>query len=82
MGGPNSVLNRSQRYGDTQGNIGNDKGPTFWQAAHEIVQQCHHILKPVGHAIRVGKAFAPNGKPWDSPRAWRRRSGSGGGGGA
>ncbi len=72
LGGPNSVLNTDQQYGDTQGNIGNQTGPTFWQAAKEIVQQCHQILMPGGHAIWVVKAFVRKGKIVDFPGDWRR----------
>jgi tRNA1(Val) A37 N6-methylase TrmN6 len=45
---------------------------TFWQAAKEIVQQCHQILKPGGHAIWVVKAFVRKGKIVDFPGDWRR----------
>ncbi len=47
-----------QKYGDTQGNIGNDKGPTFWEAAREIVAQCHQILKPGGEPVKDGDNIA------------------------
>ena len=53
-------------------NLGNQQGPTFWQAAKEIVQQCHQILKPGGHAIWVVKAFVRKGKRVDFPGDWRR----------
>jgi tRNA1(Val) A37 N6-methylase TrmN6 len=43
---------------------------TFWQAAKEIVQQCHTILKPGGHAIWVTKAFVRKGKIVDFPGDW------------
>ncbi len=59
-------------YGNTAGNIGNDKGETFWQAARQIVSECHKILKPCGHAIWVVKAFVRKGKIVDFPGDWRR----------
>ena len=59
-------------YGETEGNIGNDKGETFWQAARQIVSECHKILKPGGHAIWVVKAFVRKGKIVDFPGDWRR----------
>jgi hypothetical protein len=59
-------------YGDSAGNIGNDSGPTFWQAAKEIVHQSYQILKPGGHAIWVVKAFVRKGKIVDFPGDWRR----------
>jgi len=42
-------------YGDTAGQLGCDKGPIFWQAAAEIVQQCHKILKPGGEPAPDGE---------------------------
>ena len=59
-------------YGSTQGNIGNDKGETFWAASKTIVSECHKILKPGGHAIWVVKAFVRKGKRVDFPGDWRR----------
>jgi DNA modification methylase len=53
-------------------NLGNEQGETFWQAAKEIVQQCHHILKPGGVAIWVVKSFVRKGKIVDFPGDWRR----------
>lgn len=58
--------------GETNGQLGNDKGDTFWAAAAEIVQQCYHILKPGGHAIWVVKSFVRKGKRVDFPGDWRR----------
>ena len=55
-----------------QNNMGNQRGETFWQAARQIVQQCHQILKPGGHAIWVVKAFVRKGKIVDFPGDWRR----------
>lgn len=64
--------NEEQNYGHTIGQLGADKGPTFWEAAREIVQQCHQILKPGGHAIWVTKAFVCKGKIVDFPGDWQR----------
>lgn len=50
------------RYGQTNGNIGNQSGPTFWTAAAEIVAQCHQVLRPGGHAIWIVKDFVRKGK--------------------
>ena len=49
-------------YGTNPSNIGNQSGDTFWQAAREIVAQCHAILKPGGYAIWVCKDFVRKGK--------------------
>ncbi len=66
------VESRQGLYGETEGQLGADKGDTFWQAAAEIVQQCHQILKPGGHAIWVVKSFVRKGKIVDFPGDWRR----------
>ena len=49
-------------YGNAAGNIGNQSGDTFWQAAREIVSQCHAILRPGGHVIWICKDFVRKGK--------------------
>jgi tRNA G10 N-methylase Trm11 len=69
---PNAQGKVPFQYGKDEANIGNDSGPTFWQAAKEIVQQCHQILKPGGHAIFVLKAFVRKGEIVDFPGDWRR----------
>ena len=53
-------------------NLGGYKGQTFWQAAKQIVQQCHQILKPGGHAVWVVKSFVRNKKIVDFPGDWRK----------
>jgi 16S rRNA G966 N2-methylase RsmD len=55
--GKTSPSEVKQDYGSTPGNVGNDTGATFWQAAKEIVQQCYQILKPGGVAFWVCKDF-------------------------
>ncbi|KKM77865.1 hypothetical protein LCGC14_1365800 [marine sediment metagenome] len=59
-------------YGQAEGNIGNEQGDTFWQAAKTIVEQCHQILKPGGHAIWVVKSFVRKKKIVDFPGDWLR----------
>src|SRR3990167_8662631 len=49
-------------YGETRGQLGNTVGTTFWQAARDIVAQCHHILRPGGMAIWICKDFVRKGK--------------------
>lgn len=56
----------------SESNLGNDKGETFWQAARQIVAECHKILKPGGHAIWVVKSFVRKGAIVDFPGDWRR----------
>jgi hypothetical protein len=48
------------------------QGDTFWQAAKEILQECHKILRPGGKAIWVVKAFVRKGEIVDFPGQWRR----------
>lgn len=66
------LCNQKRGYGKTQGQIENLSGNTFWAAAKEILQECHKILKPGGHAIWVVKAFVRKGKIVDFPGDWRR----------
>jgi len=70
-GGP---LGQSLRgdYGNSEGQIGNDKGDTFWSAAKQIVAECHKILRPGGYAIWVVKSFVRKGAIVDFPGDWRR----------
>lgn len=70
--GRSDMQANAEGYGATDGNIGNDRGETFWQAARQIVSECHKILKPGGHAIWVVKAFVRKGKIVDFPGDWRR----------
>ncbi|HUV67899.1 MAG TPA: hypothetical protein VMW24_28675, partial [Sedimentisphaerales bacterium] len=57
---------------ETPGNIGNDKGPTFWESAKIIVSECHKILRPGGHAIWVVKDFVRKGQRVDFCGDWQR----------
>jgi hypothetical protein len=59
-------------YPNSEGQLGQDKGPTFWEAAKEIVQQCHQILKPGGHAIWVTKRFVRGGKVVEFSQDWAK----------
>ena len=63
---------KSKHYGETEGQLGEVKGPTFWQAAKEILEQCHKILKPGGHAIWVVKNFVRNKKIVDFEGDWEK----------
>ncbi len=63
-GGSLGQSQRTQGYGSKE-NLGNLKVgdvDCFWKAAREILQQCHKILKPGGHAIFVTKDFVRKGK--------------------
>lgn len=59
-------------YGKSAGQLGQEQGPTFWQAAKEILQQCHKILRPGGHAIWVCKDFVRKGKRVPFSDDWLR----------
>ncbi len=74
-GGTNKTLARAAvgtGYGKTQGQLAEEQGDTFWQAAKTIVEQCHQILKPGGHAIWVVKSFVRKKKIVDFPGDWQR----------
>jgi hypothetical protein len=49
-------------YGSTSGNIGNDTGTSFWQAAREIVEQVYTVLKPGAYAAFVCGDFVRKGQ--------------------
>ena len=74
-GGTNKTLARAAvgtGYGKTSGQLAEEAGPTFWQAAKEIVQQCHKILKPGGHAIWVCKDFVRKGRRVPFSDDWQK----------
>ena len=67
------IYETSQReYGQEKGQLGQAQGDTFWQAAKTIVEQCHQILKPGGHAIWVVKSFVRKKKIVDFPGDWQK----------
>lgn len=59
-------------YSNTDDNLGNTTGDTFWSAARQIVRQCWLALAPGGVAIFVLKAFVRNKAIVDFPDQWRR----------
>lgn len=48
------------RNGDSEGNIGNASGETFWLASRTIIEQVYSILTPRGVAVWVVKDFVRN----------------------
>ena len=60
------------KYGQSDGQLGQEQGPTFWQAAKEILEQCHKILRPGGHAIWVCKDFVRKGQRVPFSDDWQR----------
>ncbi len=67
-----NTQNDQRNYGISEGQLGADKGPTFWQAAKEILEQCHKILRPGGHAIWVCKDFVRKGQRVPFSDDWQR----------
>lgn len=57
-------------YGDTEGNIGNETGDTFWSAAKTILAETFAVLKPDGVAIWVCKRFVRNKQMVQFPEQW------------
>ena len=70
MAGGSAII--SLGYSPAKDNLGNQQGDTFWQAAKTIVEQCHQILKPGGHAIWVTKRFVRAEKIVDFSHDWAR----------
>lgn len=52
----------SESYGKTEGQLGSKDSETFWEAARDIVLECHAVLKPGGVAVWVVKDFVRNKK--------------------
>lgn len=65
-------IGTSDDTGFSKDSLANKQGETFWQAARQIVSECHKILKPGGCAIWVVKAFVRKGAIVDFPGDWRR----------
>jgi hypothetical protein len=59
-------------YGSMDGNIGNNSGDDFWQAARTIVEQVYLVLRPGAHAVWVVKGFVKNKQLVDFPGQWRQ----------
>jgi hypothetical protein len=56
------IMSQSKQWPETEGQIGNSSGETFWTASREIVQGCYDLLKPGGHAIWVCKDYVKKGQ--------------------
>jgi len=44
-------------YPGSLGQLGTERGETFWTAARQVVEQTYHVLAPGAHAIWVCKDF-------------------------
>lgn len=56
---------------ESDDNLGNSTGDTFWSAAKAIVQQVYQVLAPGGHAVWITKMFVRDKKLVDFPGQWR-----------
>ena len=63
------ALNQHE-YGQTEGQLGQDTGETFWQAARQIVEQTYMVLKPGAYAAFVCGDFVRGGKRVYFGRQW------------
>jgi hypothetical protein len=67
----NNARHNALKYGDTEDNLGNNKGSDFWSAARLIVEQVHQVLAQHSHAIWVLKGFIRNKQYVDFPAQWQ-----------
>ncbi len=59
-------------YGQTEGQLGNDQGETFWSAARQIVAECLAVLRPGGLAVWVTKDFVRDRQRVPFSDDWQR----------
>lgn len=57
-------------YGDTEGQLGQEQGASFWTAARDIVAQVYEVLKPGGYAAWVCGDFVRNKKRVNFGQQW------------
>lgn len=57
-------------YGNSDGQLGQQGGETFWSASRLILEQIHQVIVPGGHAVFVVKAFVRDKKIVDFPAQW------------
>lgn len=57
-------------YGNSDGQMGQESGETFWSASRLILEQLHQVIVPGGHAVFVVKAFVRDKKIVDFPGQW------------
>jgi hypothetical protein len=58
--------------GTSNGQLGQERGDTFWSAARDIVAESYAILRPEGVAVWVVKHFVRNKQLVDFPGDWRK----------
>ena len=60
-------------YNNNQGeNIGNLRGPAYWEAMRQVYAECHRVLKPGGLMVLVVKGFVRAGFYQDLPLLTRQ----------
>lgn len=59
-------------YGETEGQLGQSSGDTFWSASRQIMKQVHALLRPGGVAIWVCKRFIRKGQIVEFSQQWAR----------
>ena len=52
---------------NTQDNIGNLRGPAYWEAMRQVYAECHRVLAPGGLMVLVVKGFTRDGQYVDLP---------------
>lgn len=60
----------SEEYGEAPGQLGNERGDTFWAASRTILEQCFSVLPSGGHAIWVLKDFVRKGRRVEFCAQW------------
>ena len=63
---PGSVYSRMSHSIDPE-NIGNLRGPAYWDAMQQVYSECHRVLKPGGLMALVLKGFTRDGVYQDLP---------------
>ena len=56
----------------TKDNIGNLRGPAYWEAMRQVYAECHRVLKPGGLMVLVVKGFVRAGIYQDLPLLTRQ----------
>ena len=60
-----------QTQGETEGQLGQESGDTFWSATKAIVQQVYQVLAPGGHCVWITKRFVRNKAIVEFSQQWR-----------
>jgi len=64
------IQTSTEGYGQQEGNVGLQRGETFWSASRLILEELHQVIVPGGHAVFVVKAFVRDKKIVDFPGQW------------